>query len=224
MSVQNRDGMEPGPGDVQRVVEILNRRMARLGWRSAVEIVGTNRVSLKAAIRHEAQIATARQVLVRGGFLEFRLVHEESKKFLEQDITPPFYQIMKEARLQPDGTKVLIPHLIRKEAVPGLSGKNIKQADVTRGGMNEPQIAFKFDAVGTAAFAKVTGENTGRQLAILLDGVILSAPNILEPITGGSAIISGGSFDKNEASSLAASLGSPLEAVVKILEEKNSDR
>ena len=63
-----------------------------------------------------------------------------------------------------------------------------------RGNMNDPQISFRFDGEGAAAFAKVTSENIGRQLAIILDGELNSAPVIKSAITEGSGVISGGSI------------------------------
>ncbi len=70
---------------------------------------------------------------------------------------------------------------------------------------NEPLVAVKFTAEGSELFAEITRMNVGEQLGIFLDGELLSAPVINEPITGGTAIISG-SFTPEEARELAQNL------------------
>jgi SecD/SecF fusion protein len=66
-------------------------------------------------------------------------------------------------------------------------------------------VTFRFDDAGSKIFATVTKENVGRQFAMVLDGKVLSAPVIQEPITGGTGRIVG-HFTTTEASSLAALL------------------
>jgi preprotein translocase subunit SecD len=56
----------------------------------------------------------------------------------------------------------------------------------------EAMVSLQFNSEGDALFAKITGENVGRKLAIFLDGNLVSMPNIKEKITGGNAVISGG--------------------------------
>ena len=89
--------------------------------------------------------------------------------------------------------------------------------------MNEPKIAFKLDSEGASAFAKITQENVGKQMAILLDGELYSAPVIRTPILDGSGEISGGNMTEKEAFDLANVLQNPLEAPVQIIEERAVD-
>lgn len=56
---------------------------------------------------------------------------------------------------------------------------------------NEPIVNFKFSFKGGQAFAEATTQNVGRSLAIVLDNEVISAPRILQPITGGQGQISG---------------------------------
>ena len=56
---------------------------------------------------------------------------------------------------------------------------------------HEPLVSFRFDSIGARKFAEITSANVGRPFAIVLDGKVLSAPVIREPITGGSGQISG---------------------------------
>ena len=72
---------------------------------------------------------------------------------------------------------------------------------------NQIEVALKFNNLGKRTFGLITTENVSRQLAIVLDGVIQSYPVIREPITGGTAQISGG-FTRDEALRLAVVLRS----------------
>ncbi|MBN9265319.1 MAG: protein translocase subunit SecDF, partial [Hyphomicrobium sp.] len=56
---------------------------------------------------------------------------------------------------------------------------------------NEPIVTFRFDSAGARQFANITSANIGRPFAIVLDGKVLSAPVIREPIVSGSGQISG---------------------------------
>ena len=81
-------------------------------------------------------------------------------------------------------------------------------------------VAFEFDRKGSKKFAKVTTENTYQRLAILLDDKVISAPQIREPITGGSGNISG-NFSPETANDLAVLLrAGSLPAPIKVLEER----
>ncbi len=86
---------------------------------------------------------------------------------------------------------------------------------------NQAVVSFRFDSVGARKFGQVTQENVGRNLAIILDGEVISAPNIREPILGGSGVISG-SFSVAEAQDLSVLLGAgALPAPITVLEERS---
>src|SRR5260370_14609483 len=92
-------------------------------------------------------------------------------------------------------------YLVKKK--PELTGKHIKDAHMSRNiANNQPEVEFTLDAEGTDIFAKVTRENVGHQLAIVLDGELQSAPNIHEPIEGGRGQISG-DYTEQQAINLA---------------------
>ena len=84
----------------------------------------------------------------------------------------------------------------------------------------EPVVNFRFDAAGGKRFGQVTRDNVNRLLAIVLDGQVISAPNINEPILGGSGQISG-NFTFQSAQDLALLLrAGALPAPLVILEER----
>lgn len=93
----------------------------------------------------------------------------------------------------------------------GLTGRYLKTASLQFAGgnsgqlANEPLVSVQFSPEGAELFAEITKQNVGQQLGIFLDGELLSAPVINEPILGGTAIISG-SFTPDEARALAQNL------------------
>jgi len=102
-----------------------------------------------------------------------------------------------------------------------LSGDNLVDAKPTMDTQsNETVVNFSLDRVGAKKFGKATSNGVGKRLAIVLDGTIISAPNVREPITGGSGQISG-NFTFQSATDLALLLRSgALPAPLNIIEER----
>ena len=102
-----------------------------------------------------------------------------------------------------------------------LSGDNLIDAKPTMNSEdNETVVSFTLDRVGTKKFGKATSTGVGKRLAIILDGKIISAPSVREPIIGGSGQISGG-FTFQTATDLALLLRSgALPAPLNIIEER----
>src|SRR5690606_28263067 len=85
---------------------------------------------------------------------------------------------------------------------------------------NLPVVTIRFDSGGSSTFARVTQQNVGKRFAMVLDGKVLSAPSINEPILGGSAQISG-NFTVASANALAISLRSgALPVKMAVVEER----
>jgi len=80
-----------------------------------------------------------------------------------------------------------------KYRATGLSGKNLKSAavDYQSQGFGTPQVSLQFDAEGAKLFADITKRNVGKQVAIFLDGEIVSAPTVQNEIPDGRAVITG---------------------------------
>ena len=103
-----------------------------------------------------------------------------------------------------------------------VDGANLQNAQAS----TDPQtgqwvVNFTFNAVGAREFADVTTANVGKLFAIVLDGKIIEAPVIREPITGGSGQISGG-FTAQSATDLALLLrAGALPAPLSIVEEQS---
>ena len=89
-----------------------------------------------------------------------------------------------------------------------MSGENLIDAQPSiQNQNNEPTVSFTLDRLGAQKFGRATTDNVGKRLAIVLDGEIVSAPNINEPITSGNGMISG-NFTFQEATDLALLLRS----------------
>ena len=81
-------------------------------------------------------------------------------------------------------------------------------------------VSFRLNAIGAKKFCEVTRANTQKPFAIVLDNVVLSAPNINEPICGGAAIISG-NFTVQETNDLSILLrAGALPAPLHVMEER----
>ena len=102
-----------------------------------------------------------------------------------------------------------------------LSGDNLTDAKPRMDNQsNETVVTFNLDRVGAKKFAKATSSNVGKKLAIILDGKIISAPSIIEPIIGGTGQITG-NFTFQSATDLALLLRSgALPAPLNIIEER----
>ncbi len=110
----------------------------------------------------------------------------------------------------------LVPVYSRVE----VSGESLKDSQADFDQNNMPVVTTVFDASGARRFAKLTTEHVNERFAIVLDGKVLSAPNIREPIPGGRGQISGG-FTLQGAKDLAVLLRSgALPAPLVVIEER----
>ncbi|MFH1789476.1 MAG: protein translocase subunit SecD [bacterium] len=106
----------------------------------------------------------------------------------------------------------------------GLSGKQLKRAEVIQDPQSgQIQVSLNFDSEGSDLFAKITERNTGKLVAIFLDGQPISIPRVNEPILSGSAVITGG-FNLQEAQLLARRLNSgALPVPIKLISQQKVD-
>ena len=120
-----------------------------------------------------------------------------------------------EKLLYEDGSEAIISKRII------LSGDNLVDAQPRMDNQsNQTVVTFSLDRVGAKKFARATSSGVGKRLAIILDGKIISAPNIVEPIIGGAGQITG-DFTFQSATDLALLLRSgALPAPMKIIEER----
>jgi preprotein translocase subunit SecD len=153
--------------------------------------------------------------------LDFKLVDEENslEEALKGNI-PPGREILEQVSLDPKtGRQSKIPYLLKRRTL--LTGEYITDARVQIDSRyNEPYVSLSFNARGSRLFERITGDNIGKKLAIVLDDHVYSAPVIQDKISGGKAQITG-RFTTDEARDLAIVLrAGALPAPIKILEER----
>jgi len=191
------DGLEHGlQSAVTQSIEVIGRRINELGTNEpVVQRQGTDRILIQFPGLDDPQ--TLKDLIGTTAKLSFHLVSNEMDPDAALSGRPPA------------GTKVLFeeatdpptPYLIETRVM--VDGENLVDAQAGFDQRtNEPIVSFRFDTKGASRFGKVTQDNVGRPFAIVLDGEIISAPVIREPILGGSGQISG-SFSVEGANNLA---------------------
>ncbi len=163
----------------------------------------------------------ALKIIKKTARLEFKLVNENvSYDDIKKGKIPPDCEVLYKINKDEYGRIISkTPIVVYKKVL--LTGDHIKDARVqidTR--YNEPYVAIEFDSYGAKVFDKITAENVGKKLAIILDNKVYSAPVIRERISGGRASITG-RFTTREAHDLAIVLrAGALPAPVKVLEKR----
>ncbi|HZM03468.1 MAG TPA: protein translocase subunit SecD [Candidatus Saccharimonadales bacterium] len=209
---------------VSQASEVLRHRVDSLGVAEPIiQPSGENHILIQLPGLSQADQDTARANILRAAYLEFRMVHPDSAQLFKENIIEPGYEVLTIKRKNPNGTSTLDAYLVQKKLANGLTGKYIKRAFPTRDMMGAPEIDFEFDSVGAEKFAALTTDNVGQEMAIVLDGQLITAPVIKVPIRGGSGSITGGQMDINEAISIANALENPLETPVTIDEMRQVD-
>ncbi|HUJ08394.1 MAG TPA: protein translocase subunit SecD [Verrucomicrobiae bacterium] len=211
---------------IRQAVEIIRKRVDRFGVAEPViQPEGENRILVQLPGLEEKKQVEARQTIERTAYLEFRLVHADNEKLVSESlsdprfVTPVGYQKLVREETH-EGRPITRTYFVKVR--PELTGRHVQRAYVMYDDLGRPYVALSFDQEGAAIFARVTSANVGRQLAIVLDGELYSAPEIREAITGGHAQITG-NFSLPEAQELANVLENPLEAPVKIIETRSVD-
>ena len=178
--------------------EVVRRRIDELGTREPTIIQqGSNRIVVQVPGLSDPK--ALKDLLGKTARLEFKLV----------DLTADPAAV---ARGQaPAGSQILpypaqgAPIAVKRTTI--ISGDQLADARQTYDQNGQPNVTINFNAEGGRRFAKVTQENTGKPFAIIVDNSVISAPNINEPILGGSATISGG-FTVDSANQLSIALRS----------------
>lgn len=197
-------------------VEVVRKRIDALGTREPTIIrSGADRIVVQVPGLQDPE--ALKKLLGQTAKLEFKLVDGSAlPSDVAKGIAPPGSEIVPYADDTPfKGQFIAVKRLggIRGDQLTNATQTNEQQT-------NEPVVQITFDNAGGEKFAKLTTENVNKPFAIILDGKVLSAPNIKSPILGGVAIISG-SFTTESANQLAISLRSgALPVDLKVVEER----
>lgn len=143
------------------------------------------------------------QLIGKTAVLEFRLLDDSLDPYRAlSEGAPPDSEIVYQSKYNKETGKTdKVPYLVRREVL--LTGDSLSDARVAFDSQyNEPYVSLTFDSNGARLFERITSQNVGKRLAIVLDGNVHSAPSIKEAIAGGRAQITG-SFTYDEATDLA---------------------
>lgn len=159
------------------------------------------------------------KIIGKTAHLEFKLVDEAADlEKAQKGIVAPGREVTVIRHRLPDGSYVEKPIVLMREAM--LTGEYITDAQTRFDQFNQPYVTLNFNNRGARIFERVTGENIKKQMAIVLDGKVYSAPTIQDKISGGRASITG-SYTTDEAHDLAIVLrAGSLPAPVEILEQR----
>ena len=203
---------------LSHAVEVLRKRVDKFGVAEPlIQPEGNNRILVQLPGLSAADQESAKVAIQKAAFLEFRIVHPQSKELIEGGILEPGYEVLKRKERLRDGKEMTESVLVKKR--PEMTGSAIKSAMVVRGNLGEPEIHFTLDGPGAERFGEITRDNLHQRLAIVLDGELYSAPVIQSPIETGSGQITG-QFDQKEAFELANVLENPLRAPLRIDESR----
>jgi len=205
---------------VDQAIEVIRGRIDALGTTEPV-IVKQGKRRILVQIPGYEDSARAKQLIGRTAELQFKLVDEKGdlEKAMAGSI-PPGDIIMYGPEKTRNGQVSRQPYLLKKHTE--LGGSEISDARVSIDSrFNEYAVTLKFNSKGSRKFDKLTGSHVGERFAIILEGVVNSAPVIRERISGGSAQITG-SFSPAEAHDLAIILrAGALPAPVQVVEERS---
>ncbi len=186
---------------LKQSIEIIRRRIDDVGTKEPTILQrGEKRILVELpGLKDPERI---KSLLGKTAQLNFRLVADNNEFGTDELISENGEELNVSKRIIMSGENLI-------DAQPNINNQN-----------NEPTVSFTLDRLGAQKFGRATTDNVGKRLAIVLDGEIVSAPNINEPITSGSGMISG-NFTFQEATDLSLLLRSgALPTPLIIVEER----
>lgn len=197
------DEKEDRPGITKEIIEVLKKRIDPQGViEYRIQEQGSHRILIQVPGATRMEIEGLKNRITRLGKLEFRLAASsdspEYKDALEGKQVPGFYKhwIRKKKSEEGEAGKW---YLVQNKIA--ITGEHLSRIYADRKGI-EPVVGFEFDAVGKSKFGQITERNIGKPLAIILDGILYSAPVIRDRIPGAGIIE--GNFTQDEVNELIA--------------------
>jgi preprotein translocase subunit SecD len=201
--------------------QTIERRVNELGVAEpSIAQQGANGDQILVQLPGVSDVERAKSIIQSTGRLELKIV--------EQGPSPTRESLLVNGQV-PNGMEIVpgasgaagdsgtVYYVLR--AAAAVTGRDLRTARPTLDENNQPAVSFTLSSDGSRRFAKVTGENIGRQLAIVLDGRVQSAPRIDGRISTDGRITGG--FTQQEANDLALILRSgSLSAGLTYLEER----
>ena len=197
---------------IKQSLEIVRKRIDESGTKEPlIQRSGRQRILLQLpGIKDPERI---KNLLGKTAKLNFHMVDDDDSKSLSLNLAPFGKMIVADINNEE------IKYLLEKKSKVG--GENLIDAYASFDQTQGHAVSFRFDTTGAQKFGKATSENVGKRFAVVLDGVVITAPVINSAITGGSGIITG-NFSSQEATDLAVLLrAGALPAPLQIVEERS---
>ena len=203
-----------------RALEVIRNRIDALGVAEPlIQKAGEDRILIQLPGVKDPERAI--EIIGRTALLEFKLVNDDQgllDKALSGEVPDGYevaYLVRKDERgISREGSPLLLEKKVE------LTGSGLKDAYVGIDNNGLPEVRLEFNRKGVGIFAKITGANIEKRLAIVLDGKVFSAPVIRDRIPGGKAQISG-RFTMQEAKDLAIVLrAGALPAKLSIIQKR----
>lgn len=201
--------------------QTIERRVNELGvTEPSIAQQGNNGDQILVQLPGVTDVDRAKEIIRSTGLLELKIVEQgpspTREGLLVNGQVPSGMDIVPGASTPGDPAGSTVYYQVRKAAA--VTGKDLRNARPTIDENNQPAVSFTLSNDGAQRFSKVTGENIGRQLAIVLDGRVQSAPRIESRINSDGRIT--GSFTQEEVQNLSLILRSgALPASLDYLEE-----
>lgn len=202
---------------VEQSIEIVNRRVNESGLREPIiQRQGDDRIVLQVPGLDNPEHLKA--ILGKTAKMTFHLVNDSvSQAQIASGDVPLGTRILPSDAKEGPESHIKYPVFTKVE----VSGESLTNAATSYDDSGMPAVSFTFNAAGARKFADVTRNNLNKPFAIVLDGKVITAPNIRSPILGGNGIITG-SFTLEEANELAMLLrAGALPAPLTIEEERS---
>jgi preprotein translocase subunit SecD len=201
--------------------ETIERRVNELGvTEPSIAQQGNQGDQILVQLPGVTDVDRAKEIIRSTGLLELKIVEQgpvsTREALLQNGQVPQGMEIVPGASGTPSDTSTVY-YLVRK--VAAVTGRDLRNARPSVDENNQPAVSFTLNNEGGRKFGNVTGDNIGKQLAIILDGRVQSAPRIESRINSEGRIT--GSFTQEEIQNLSLILRSgALPASLTYLEER----
>jgi len=208
-------------------IEVIRHRIDGMGLAEPLILpVAQSRIQVQIAGKDADKRDLYRAQLSKVAKLEFHMVYPDAGKILQevktgQAILPFDAEILKMREENKKGETIMSDIVLYKKSE--MSGKYVQTAYRSADSIGRPTVIINFNTEGKEIFGRLTTDNVGKNMAIVLDNEVYSAPVIRGAIVDGSCEISGGNMSPEEAETLSSVLQNPLENQVKILDERSVD-
>src|SRR5262245_61109518 len=194
---------------VTQARQTIERRVNELGvTEPSIAQQGSDGDQILVQLPGVTDVNRAKEIIRSTGLLELKIVEQgpsvSKETLLVNGQVPDGMEIVPGAGTPGDTSGATVYYLVRKAAA--VAGLDLRNARPSLDENNRPAVSFTLNSEGAARFGKVTGENIGRDLAIILDGRVQSAPRIDGRITSDGRI--SGSFTQEEVANLSLILRS----------------